>query len=346
MISFYTIDTVFLHQKLVLQILDSQNREILERKLTNSVNYTDDLKDIYINTTFTDGVISYLVKNKTLSLEERLVKGETLKLGELIWFENDFYFKGIGKAYDDFRKGISPAYSEFHITLERFNKLSTKGKFNFEHTFGNSALDRLSGHKNKFIFAYIDEIKDNEIVLRPIIIGDKILTNEIIKQFDTSSLKVNIEDIDELKEVASISYNDKSLDLNIHKSIPEKDIKKWFAEILNEKNVTKDWGGETSDLVTSHIHVMGKRLSGAFALKGPSKFHPMSIKDLGKNGDQIVRLFNEPADLLILQHCHYIKSETCKTMEAFASRFDNIRRYCIIDGIDTLRILKAYGKIK
>jgi len=71
----------------------------------------------------------------------------------------------------------------------------------------------------------------------------------------------------------------------------------------------------------------------------------MTVKDLGANGNQIVRLFDEPADILILQHCHYIKAEIYKTMDAFASRFNNIRRYCIIDGIDTQRLLSAYGKL-
>ena len=118
-----------------------------------------------------------------------------------------------------------------------------------------------------------------------------------------------------------------------------------FAEILNEGNVTKDWGGETSDLFTNHIHINGKRMNAAFVLKGPSKFHEMSIKDLGANGNQIVRLFDEPAEVYFVQHCHYIKQEIYKTMEAFSAQFHRFRRYCVIDGIDTLRILKAYNKI-
>lgn len=344
MSEFYTIENFFLHQKLTLQILDPVNREILENKLLDANYYTDHLKKILLQTTFTDSIVSYLSKNKILSLEERLLKDESWKQGELIWFQNDFYFKGIAKARDNFNKGKIPAYSEFRIFLKRYN-VTIKGQFNFEHTFGSSALDQLSGHKNKFIFAYIDEINDKEIILRPIIIGNKVLTDNTIRQINSYSLQVNIEDIDEFKNVVLIPHDAKNLDLNINKTIPEIDIKKWFAEILNEKNVTKDWGGETSDLFTNHIHVKGKRLKGAFIFKGPSKFHEMSIKDLGKNGDQIVRLFNEPSDIMLLQHCHFIKQEIYKTMEAFAARFDRIKRYCIIDGIDTIRILKAYGKI-
>ena len=87
----------------------------------------------------------------------------------------------------------------------------------------------------------------------------------------------------------------------------------------------------------------GERVTAAFLLKGPSKFHEMKITDLGKNGDQIVRLFQEPADFLILQHCHPVGTAVRHTMKAFA--MSHQRRYVVIDGYDTLRILRAYEKI-
>jgi hypothetical protein len=88
----------------------------------------------------------------------------------------------------------------------------------------------------------------------------------------------------------------------------------------------------------------GERISTAFAFKGPAKFHPMTNADLGKNGDQINRLFAEPARLLVLQHCHQITSPVRDTMRAFAQQMGNPRLFCLIDGYDTLRVLKAYGK--
>lgn len=344
MSDFFTIDTSFLHQKLAMQILNPVDRGKLERKLQDADLYTANLKEIFLIKTFTDSTIEFLTKNKILSLEEKLLRGDNLKVGELVWFQNNFYFKGIIQAKNKYDKGIRPSYSDFHINLNRYN-LKVKGKFNFEHTFGSSSLDRISGQKNKFIFGFVDELNDDEIVLRPIIIGDKILNEQIAHQIDSYSLQLRIDDIDEFKDVTKIPYSDKSLDININKSIPEKDIKRMFAEILNEGNVTKDWGGETSDLFTNHIHINGKRMNAAFVLKGPSKFHEMSIKDLGANGNQIVRLFDEPAEVYFVQHCHYIKQEIYKTMEAFSAQFHRIRRYCVIDGIDTLRILKAYNKI-
>jgi hypothetical protein len=45
----------------------------------------------------------------------------------------------------------------------------------------------------------------------------------------------------------------------------------------------------------------------------------MDVKALGKNGDQINRLFTEPAELLVIQHCHHIKTEVVGMMDSTAS---------------------------
>ncbi len=128
------------------------------------------------------------------------------------------------------------------------------------------------------------------------------------------------------------------------KIIPETKIKTAFAEIIGEPCVQKDWGGERSDLFSSRVRLNGERISTAFAFKGPAKFQPLNLAQLGKNGDQIDRLFTEPADLFILQHCHEITSPVRGTMRAYAQQISRPRFYCIIDGYDTIRILTAYHK--
>ncbi len=70
----------------------------------------------------------------------------------------------------------------------------------------------------------------------------------------------------------------------------------------------------------------------------------MTLAELGKNGDQVVRLYAEPADILVLQHCHLIEIPVRAMMRSFAQQFGNLRTCCIIDGNDTLRILKTYRK--
>ena len=151
--------------------------------------------------------------------------------------------------------------------------------------------------------------------------------------------------IDQFSKILEIRNNEtEPPDISLMKSIPENDVKIAFAEILNEGVVPKDWGGEKSDLFTTNISINGKYRSSAFLLKGPAKFAPMKMTHLGKNGDQIDRLFTEPAEVLILQHCHSVETAVRSTMKAFARRDGDLRNFTIIDGYDTIRILTAYGK--
>ncbi len=79
-------------------------------------------------------------------------------------------------------------------------------------------------------------------------------------------------------------------------------------------------------------------------LKGPAKFHAMTIKDLGANGDQINRLYEEDADIYILQQCHDIKPEIpedwclCRLCFAF---FAPIGRFRLVAGLDLLVVYPA-----
>ena len=87
-------------------------------------------------------------------------------------------------------------------------------------------------------------------------------------------------------------------------------------------------------------------MSAAFLLKGPARFHEMTLADCGKNGDQIYRLFNTPADVFVVQHCHKITPAVRKTVEAFAlSNYSRTCRFTLIDGYDTARILHAKGML-
>src|SRR5207248_8263000 len=89
--------------------------------------------------------------------------------------------------------------------------------------------------------------------------------------------------------------------LALLKDIPEEEVKRCFAQIFGEVDVPKDWGGEQFDLwTTSRLTVAGKPLRTAFAFKGPAAFHPMTIATLGKNGDQIDRLAQTAADLMVI----------------------------------------------
>lgn len=125
--------------------------------------------------------------------------------------------------------------------------------------------------------------------------------------------------------------------------MPEEQVKNSLADILGEPFVHKDWGGERSDLYTSRLFVEGVQASSAWLLKGPSFPRPMTLAALGKPGDQIDRLYSEPAEVLVLQHCHEVRNAVVNMMETFDMR--RPRRYMILDGWETSRVLRAYGKL-
>ncbi len=148
-----------------------------------------------------------------------------------------------------------------------------------------------------------------------------------------------VEDFDEFNKVPEYP---KPTDILPMKQVSEAAFKVCLASPLGD-SVSKDWGGETSDYFTAHLHLQGRRVSAAFLLKGPAWFSPMTLNHLGKNNDQIYRLSQEPVDVLIVQHCHEITPAVRATLRAFAVQPSNPRRYSLIDGRDSLWLLQAYG---
>jgi hypothetical protein len=111
----------------------------------------------------------------------------------------------------------------------------------------------------------------------------------------------------------------------------------------------KDWGGEVNDLYTANVVLNGVRRSTAFLLKGNGlKKAEMSIGDCGKNGDQIVRLFQSCAELFVVQYVGPIAESVITDVhgKTLARRTQGANaNYLIIDGQDTARLLFAYNKL-
>lgn len=127
-------------------------------------------------------------------------------------------------------------------------------------------------------------------------------------------------------------------------NVPEVEVKNRFAAIIGEPFVPKDWGGEKSDLYTSRLTLDEKPISAAFIFKGPAVSGALHPANMGKRGDQLVRAFEEPADLIVIQHHNQIASTVIRQAEALAADHSRPRLYCIIDGAETYRILKTYRK--
>ncbi|MCZ6490622.1 MAG: hypothetical protein O7A06_08835 [Acidobacteria bacterium] len=129
--------------------------------------------------------------------------------------------------------------------------------------------------------------------------------------------------------------------------LPEAAIKKGLIRLLGEYADPKDWGGELNDIFTTRMTVRGKRRRAAFALKGPAKTGPLVPGKMGKNGDQISRLFKSPAQVFFVQYEGEIKESVIDLMSKLAYAKAAIEHevfYGIIDLKDTYRLRLAYPK--
>lgn len=290
---------------------------------------------------------SWLHSNRIPSLGELVVKNSKLESGTLFTIYQDFFGKGLAK-FSNMEKLPRDAIAELHNKLKYANDIQLRIIYSPTNLTSNSAWSRMSGHPRLFCFCFIEAATENEIIARPYVIGD-LHTGLELETPNTWNGRnygeIHISEIDQFSKIREQLETEKSMpDINVLKSISEKSVKSSIAEIIKEGNVPNDWGGERSDLFTNNVSVGGKHIQCAFLFKGPARFSEMKMLHLGKNGDQIERLFSEPADLLILQHCHSVSAAVRNTMRAFASRVHDLRYFSILDGYDTIRLLKAYKK--
>ncbi len=161
----------------------------------------------------------------------------------------------------------------------------------------------------------------------------------------TKSFKIKaitIDDIDSFRKVRGLYES--TFDISV---LSETQFKNGVLGIIGERGVFKDWGGEVNDLLTTRVKYKGARISAAFAFKGPGTKGKLTIAKMGKNGDQVLRLFKSPADLFILQYWSEIDQRVIEEVESHAkiaslSNFGKEVLYCVIDGQDSARIVQAY----
>jgi len=129
------------------------------------------------------------------------------------------------------------------------------------------------------------------------------------------------------------------------RSIREEHVKTAFAEIIGEPFVPKDSPSETSDLQTTQLWLDDQQISAAIAFKGRGLPKPLTVANHSKLGNQISKLFSEPAELVVFQHCDKVTSDFRNAMRAFATRINQLKPFLIIDGNDTVRILRHFKKL-
>lgn len=165
-----------------------------------------------------------------------------------------------------------------------------------------------------------------------------------------SSPRLYIEDIDSFQRARDVNPAMISGHLRDgYFDMAEDEVQMGIEQILDVSMHKKDWGGETNDLYTSNLILNGRRVSTAFLLKGHGlRKKTMEIADCGKNGDQILRLLDSPAQLFIIQFVGEVSEAIIRDIEqkVLAKRqAGQSASYCIINGQDTARLLFAYSKL-
>jgi len=169
-------------------------------------------------------------------------------------------------------------------------------------------------------------------------------TNNVIVRFNKNLVQIKSITID---DVDSFSKARKQKESDV-KEIYEKDVKEVLKNAIGETGEFTDWGGETDDLYSTRLKLNGKRINVAFGLKGRGTKGTLTPKKMGKNGDQIQRLFKSPAEVFFVQHVGQIDESVIEQMKTYAIAKSVTEGkkiyYGIIDGNDTSRLISTYSK--
>lgn len=291
-------------------------------------------------------VANELVRSGVIpNLEVLLAKGAVLGRGRVIaaiWA--NAIFRGAARAFTASHAGKLAPKPEIRLqVLVADTERWLAGQLEIEHFYSTSAVSYLSNRKQVYVVGQFDMKASGETgSVYPWLIGD--LVEDVGFTMSWGGLaEVHPPHIDQFAKMQEVGPPAESQLRKIMAQIPEAAVKAAFAEIIGEPFVPKDWGGERSDLFSSRLTIEETELSAAFLLKGPAVRGPLHPSDLGLRGDQMLRLFEEPADMFVLQHAYKIETTTRKLMRILAMDGRHPRRYCVIDGADTYRILRAYG---
>jgi len=195
-------------------------------------------------------------------------------------------------------------------------------------------------HKNKILSLVGNKNKIAKLATRSTPQTSIITIKVPIQKQKLKDRFITIDEIDSFVRVRKIKKPKKN------HPIYEMAFKKGIQKILNQSGTFKDWGGEKNDLFSSRLILNKKRQRVAFGFKGRGTSGVLTPKKMGKNGDQIQRLFESSADVFLVQYWDSISEKVMEQMQGWAQlkSFKENRTiyYGIIDGHDTQRLIEAY----
>lgn len=169
-----------------------------------------------------------------------------------------------------------------------------------------------------------------------------VVLQEIRVPVSTADIQqITIDDIDNFKKVCGTTA-----DGHLPSGLSEAAFKGGVQAILGEPGEFKDWGGERNDLLSTRLRLSGRRRTVAFAFKGPGTSGPLTPRKMGKNADQLQRLFQSPADVYIVQYWREINENVLEQMKALALAKSATSAqkvwFGLIDGYDSRRLFDTY----
>jgi hypothetical protein len=326
-----TIDPGFVNYRRIQTLLGQQGMQIIDDLIARIPLMPEWQRQVRIDHVYTRVMLDFCSVIGVAPLEHLLA------LGKGRMFCSTEEFAPCSNVYDT-QRAVStyvprheyPRRVEFHYSTA--------------HISGDTLRSILHQGGSISLVAEFAQATDTSLIFHPLIMGFPLLQaddpdlDSQVMWWSQDFYENFIEDFNEFARVQDVPTPQ---DPSPMKLISERAFKLCLASILGDV-VEADWGGEGSDFYSSHIHLQGRRHTAAFLLKGPARFTPMGLNHLGKNNDQIVRLANEPAQVLFVQHSHDILQPVRATLRAFAVQPSRPRRYCLIDGRDSLRLLQAY----
>lgn len=283
----------------------------------------------------------WLRRHEVPSLELLLIQGQPTTR-EFVWIEAPFQWSDVAdeRRHLEHNSDVRSTFST-HLDIGD-GRIEVCGSFSPRHCTCSSANVELAGVRSQYIVGTVAAETAHRVEIRPLAIADRLLGTLRNPWAEVERQEVFPRQVDQF---AAIDFDDDVTydDLERLSRVPEEEVKRALAALLGESVIPKDWGGEQMDLWTTRLLVDGRQTSAAFLLKGMSAFRPMTIDVLGRRGDQIDRMADTAAELLVLQHCHEVTPRVVSMLRAYASDYRNPRRYLIIDGFDTFRILKSVG---
>jgi hypothetical protein len=331
---FSHIDMGFLNRRLAITALGPIRDYFFERRKPGD----DHLSVLANNHLLVTMLIDVCSKLKVPTLAQALNAGKTKQL-----FMSTERLEPCPEIYDkdrvthavhfdlDFGKPVKITYHTCHI-------VSDTGRLTLREGY-------LKGYWQAIIGLLHN--KGDEFEIEPIVIGapwldhprNKVGAEAIWFSYDYGEILP--EDIEEFSKMKEMSVSDANEWLSAMERIPEAHVKASIARLLKEP-IKADWGGEQNDHFSANVTIAEVRRTAAFLLKGPADFREMTPAMCGKNGDQIYRLVNSSAYVSVVQHAHLVGPAVRATLRALVVTSGYSRKFCIMDGQATYRLLKAY----